>query len=140
MNITSEYLVLDGTKTINKESFLKEIGILLNFPDHYGQTWKDLIECLREIVSIWEDENPPYIEKISDPHGIIPKDFIINIIWLDPLDFSVYNSDDFYTALDILKEANYDKKTPLKFVLASNVRNININSTTSNSNDTDVQT
>ena len=49
----------------------------------------------------------------------------VNIIWLDPLDFSKYNSADFYTAIDILKSVTEDEINPLSFVLATNVCNVN---------------
>ena len=49
----------------------------------------------------------------------------INIIWLDPLDFSKYNKADFLIALDILKGITEDEANPLIFVLATNIINVN---------------
>lgn len=119
---TMNYLILEGSKTTNKESFLREIGLLLNFPDYYGHNWDALNDCLTDITNInnWKSKDPDSVEDVIDENTKI------NIIWLDPLDFSKYNYADFLVALDILKEVNSDESNPLQFVLASSVSNINM--------------
>ena len=105
------YLILDGNKTVDKSSFLSEISALLKFPDYFGHNWDALTECLA-CSEHWTLE-----DTCKDN---------ITVIWLDPLDFSKYNSDDFFTALEILKSINNDENNPLQFALASKVNNINI--------------
>ena len=125
------YLILDGSKTVDKVSFLNELELLLHFPDYsdeYGTfvwDWDEFTKHLNSIVTIWENENPNYIEPVSDEHGVLPKDLIVNVIWLHPLNFSIYNSADFLTALDILKSVNEDENNPLTFLLAGDVSSIN---------------
>ena len=119
------YLILDGSKTVDKTSFLTQIANLLKFPDYFGHNWDALDECLGDIVSIWEGKNPKYIEPISDADGALPPDLKVTVLWLDPLNFSKYNNADFLTALDILKSATEDETTPLTFVLATNIVNVN---------------
>ena len=125
-NVDTIYLILDGSKTTNKESFLREIALLLKFPEDYEQSWGALNECLFNIQSIWENENPEYIEPVSDEHGIIPTNLVVKVIWNDPLDFGEYNPEDFRVAISILKEIGINKDNPLEFILASNVNNIDI--------------
>ena len=129
------YLILDGSKTTNKETFLVEIVDLLKFPDYYDEfdnnyifkwDWDDLSKHLKEVVKFWENENPEYIEPVSDEQGVIPSNLIVKVIWLDPLDFSEYNPDDFKTAINILKEITIDKDNILDFVLASSINAIDI--------------
>ena len=52
---------LDGTKITDKQSFLKEIAITLEFPDWFGYNWDALEDCLRDLKSkylvIWTDTN-----------------------------------------------------------------------------------
>ena len=107
---SSIHLILDGNKTVDKSSFLSEISALLKFPDYFGHNWDALTECLA-CSEHWTLEE-------------ICKDNII-VIWLDPLDFSKYNSADFYTAVDVLKGVTEDESNPLSFVLASNIINVN---------------
>jgi hypothetical protein len=119
------YLILDGNKTVDKTSFLAQISDLLKFPDYFGHNWDALNECLGDIVSIWEAQNPKYIEPISDADDALPPDLKVNVLWLDPLNFSKYNNADFLTAIEILKGATQDETTPLTFVLATNIVNVN---------------
>lgn len=119
------YLLWDGSSAVDKASFLAQISELLKFPDYFGHNWDALDECLGDIVSIWEGSNPSYIEPIRDAEGALPPDFKVNVIWLDPLNFSKYNNADFLTALDVLKSATEDETTPLTFILATNVINVN---------------
>lgn len=37
---------LDGTKIVDKQSFLKEIAIALKLPDWFGYNWDALEDCL----------------------------------------------------------------------------------------------
>ena len=108
---SSIHLILDGNKTVDKSSFLSEISALLKFPDYFGHNWDALTDCLA-CSKDWTLEETY-------------KDNII-VIWIDPLEFSKYNSDDFFTALEILKSINNDENNPLQFALASKVNNINI--------------
>lgn len=119
------YLILDGSNTVDKASFLAQINDLLKFPDYFGHNWDALDECLGDIVSIWEGSNPSYIASISDGDGALPPDLKVNVIWFDPLNFSKYNNADFLTAVDVLKGATEDETTPLTFVLATNIVNVN---------------
>ena len=129
------YLILDGSKTTNKETFLVEIVDLLKFPDYSDEfdnnyifkwDWDDLSKHLKEVVKFWENENPEYIEPVSDEQGVIPSNLTVKVIWLDPLDFSEYNPDDFKTAINILKEITIDKDNILDFVLAGSIDAIDI--------------
>ena len=49
-----EIVYLDGNNITGKESFLKEIATVLNFPDWFGYNWDSLIDCLREIAGKYE--------------------------------------------------------------------------------------
>jgi cytochrome c556 len=96
------YQILDGSKTIDKISFLEEIGILLKFPQPFETTWEALNENLKNLEEnfkdFWEDAT---IDQI-------------NLIWENPKEFS-NNSEDFNMAVKALKEAvNY---SPIKFVV-----------------------
>jgi hypothetical protein len=122
------YLILDGNKTVDKASFLNEIGALLKFPNYYGKNWDALDECLGDIISIWESSNPSYITPISGVDSALSPDLKVNVIWLDPFNFSKYNKGDFLIALDILKGITEDETNPLTFVLATNIINVNTDS------------
>ena len=113
------YLVLDGTKTFDKASFLTQIKGLLKISDDFENTWDVLKDCLNDVTTInnWKSKEFTFIEDIVNTK--------VNIIWLDPLDFSKYNSADFYTAIDILKSVTEQELHPLSFVLATNVCNVN---------------
>ncbi len=41
---------VDGWLAQTKSEFLKAIGLALSFPDHYGQNWDALVDCLREVA------------------------------------------------------------------------------------------
>jgi RNAse (barnase) inhibitor barstar len=113
------YLVLDGTKTFDKASFLAQIKGLLKISDDFESTWDTLKDYLNDVTTInnWKSKEFSFIEDNVN--------IKVNIIWLDPLDFSKYNSADFYTAIDILKSVTEDEINPLSFVLATNVCNVN---------------
>lgn len=113
------YLVLDGTKTFDKASFLIQIKGLLKISDDFKNTWDVLKDCLNDVTTInnWKSKEFSFIEDNVNTK--------VNIIWLDPLDFSKYNSADFYTVIDILKSVTEDETNPLIFVLASDVCNVN---------------
>lgn len=113
------YLVLDGTKTFDKASFLVQIKGLLKISDDFKNTWDVLKDCLNDVTTInnWKSKEFSFIEDNVNTK--------VNIIWLDPLDFSKYNSADFYTVIDILKSVTEDETNPLIFVLASDVCNVN---------------
>lgn len=113
------YLVLDGTKTFDKASFLIQIKGLLKISDDFENTWDVLKDCLNDVTTInnWKSKEFSFIEDNVNTK--------VNIIWLDPLDFSKYNSADFYTVIDILKSVTEDKTNPLIFILASNITNVN---------------
>ena len=113
------YLVLDGTKTFDKASFLTQIKGLLKISDDFESTWDVLKDYLNDVTTInnWKSKEFSFIEDSVN--------IKVNIIWLDPLDFSKYNSADFYTAIDILKSVTEDETNPLIFVLASNISNVN---------------
>jgi RNAse (barnase) inhibitor barstar len=115
------YLILDGNKTVDKASFLAQISDLLKFPDYFGHNWDALEECLNDVTTInsWISKEFSYIE------DNLIRYTKVNVIWLDPLNFSLYNSSDFYTAVDILKGVTQDEANPLTFVLASNIANVN---------------
>ena len=51
---SKEIVYLDGINITDKESFLKEIAPVLNFPDWFGYNWDSLIDCLREIAGKYE--------------------------------------------------------------------------------------
>jgi RNAse (barnase) inhibitor barstar len=104
------YKILDGSKTTDKTSFLQEISNLLYFPDYFEHNWDAFNGCLNNL----QDWNWP--DEIT---------YKITVIWLDPLNFSKYNNADFLTALDILKVATEDETTPLTFILATNIVNVN---------------
>lgn len=113
--ITSEdsniiYLILDGSKTVDKTSFLAQISSLLKFPDYFGHNWDALNDCL--------NHHEEWTLEYNTNNKIV-------IFWLDPLNFSKYNNADFLTALDILKAATEDETTPLTFILATNIVNVN---------------
>lgn len=118
LNLSTVYLVLDGTNITNKQQFLSSIGTLLKFPDYYGHNWDALDECLGNIVSIWEQENPTFIYPFIDVLDAIDKDLTVNVIWIKPEIMLNNNSEDFFSAVDILRQANIDK-TPLNFYLAN---------------------
>jgi RNAse (barnase) inhibitor barstar len=113
------YLILDGNKTVDKASFLTQIKGLLKISDDFESTWDVLKDCLNDVTTInnWKSKEFSFIEDNVN--------IKVNIIWLDPLDFSKYNSADFYTAIDILKSVTEDETNPLIFVLASNISNVN---------------
>ena len=113
------YLILDGNKTVDKASFLTQIKGLLKISDDFESTWDVLKDYLNDVTTInnWKSKEFSFIEDNVN--------IKVNIIWLDPLDFSKYNSADFYTAIDILKSVTEDKTNPLTFVLASNITNVN---------------
>ena len=115
------YLILDGSKTVDKTSFLAQISELLKFPDYFGHNWDALEECLNDVTTInsWKSKEFSFIE------DNLIRYTKINIIWLDPLDFSKYNKADFLIALDILKGITEDEANPLIFVLATNIINVN---------------
>ena len=110
------YLVLDGSKTFDKASFITELNLLLKFKSRRAQEWDVLKEDLNLIApcicSNFNEDSTNNINKIT-------------IIWLDPLDFSKYNKADFLIALDILKGITEDEANPLIFVLATNIINVN---------------
>ena len=91
-NPTVLYQILDGSKTIDKASFLKEISILLKFPQSFEATWETLNENLKNLKEnfkdFWEDAT---IDQI-------------NLIWDNPKEFS-NNSEDFIMAVKALREA-----------------------------------
>jgi len=109
LNLSTVYLVLDGTNITNKQQFLSSIGTLLKFPDYYGHNWDALDECLGNIVSIWEQENPTFIYPFIDVLDAIDKDLTVNVIWIKPEIMLNNNSEDFFSAVDILRQANIDK-------------------------------
>ena len=113
------YLILDGNKTVDKASFLTQIKGLLKISDDFESTWDVLKDYLNDVTTInnWKSKEFSFIEDSVN--------IKVNIIWLDPLDFSKYNSADFYTAIDILKSVTEDETNPLIFVLASNISNVN---------------
>ena len=110
------YLILDGTKTFDKASFITELALLLKFKSRRAQEWDVLKEDLNLIA--------PYIYSNFNEDSTNNINKII-VIWLDPLNFSKYNSADFYTAVDILKYITKQELHPLSFVLATNVCNVN---------------
>lgn len=69
---------LDGTKITSKESFLKEIAEVLEFPSYFGHNWDALEDCLRDLkgkyLVIWTNtdylNNETYNQaiKILDKH------------------------------------------------------------------------
>lgn len=118
-NLNTVYLVLDGTNIANKGQFLSAIGNLLKFPDYYGHNWDALDECLGDIVSIWEQENPTFISPFINVIDAIDKELTVNVIWIKSEIMFNNNADEFFIAVDILKQANTDKSTPLNFYLAN---------------------
>lgn len=115
------YLILDGSKTVDKTSFLAQISELLKFPDYFGHNWDALEECLNDVTTInsWKSKEFSFIE------DNLIRYIKVNVIWLDPLNFSKYNKADFLIALDILKDITEDEANPLIFVLATNIINVN---------------
>lgn len=115
------YLILDGSKTVDKSSFFAQISDLLNLSDYSKDGWDALKDCLINVVSInsWKSNDTTTIEDVIDENTKV------NIIWFDPIQFSKYNSADFLTALDILKEVTVDENNPLQFALAGQLRDIN---------------
>jgi hypothetical protein len=110
------YLILDGNKTVDKASFITELALLLKFKSRRAQEWDVLKEDLNLIAPcIYSNFNEDSTNNINK----------IIVIWLDPLNFSKYNSADFYTAVDILKYITKQELHPLSFVLATNVCNVN---------------
>lgn len=110
------YLILDGSKTVDKTSFISELHFLLRLKSRRTLEWDVLKEDLNLIAPVicsrFNEDSTNNINKIT-------------IIWLDPLDFSKYNKADFLIALDILKGITEDEANPLIFVLATNIINVN---------------
>ncbi len=110
------YLILDGSKTVDKASFITELDLLLKFKSRGAQEWDVLKEDLNLIgPCICSNFNKDLTDSINK----------IIIIWLDPLNFSKYNSADFLTAIDILKYITEQELHPLTFILATNIVNVN---------------
>lgn len=125
------YLILDGNKTTDKFSFLNELSLLLNLPKYSNEkadfvwNWDEIQKHLKNIVDIWQAENPSYVKTVSNKEGALPLDLKVNIIWLDPINFGIYNQGDLLIAIDILKEITEDKLNPLIFILAANISTVN---------------
>ncbi len=118
-DLSTVYLILDGNNILTKQDFLREIGALLKFPDYYGNNWDALEECLGDIVSIWQQENPTFLEPFIGSLDAVDKGLKVNVIWLYPENMFNNNPDDFGTAIDILRSANSNKTIPLNFYSSS---------------------
>jgi len=122
-DLTNVYLILDGNKISNKKEFLTEIGLLLKFPEYYDRNYDALDECLGDIIDIWTNNNPTVIEHIISPFtsviDAVDKGLQVNIIWVNSELFFNDDSEAYYTAVNILRDANKDKTTPLNFYLGT---------------------
>jgi hypothetical protein len=57
-------ITLDGRRCNTKKSLLKEIGVLLHFPEYYGHNFDALAECLEGIENsemYWFITHPSFI-------------------------------------------------------------------------------
>lgn len=69
--------ILDGVKTVDKKTLLKELAVVCGFPDYFGHNWDALNDCLGNIA--W---NHPAgtVQIVWNTQGILSNPDAIDII------------------------------------------------------------
>ena len=83
---TKNWILLNGDIINNKETFLKEISKLLNFPGYFGKNWDALNDCITDMS--WFDLSKP-----------------LHIIYKNSNNFQENSPNDFSIAMEIMSSA-----------------------------------
>ncbi|MDM8547603.1 barstar family protein [Candidatus Venteria ishoeyi] len=90
--ILSKPFLIDGNIIEGKESFFNEFSKKLQFPDFFGKNWDGFYDCITDLS--WLNTQESYL-----------------IIYENPFNFQLKNTDDWKIANEILLDAvNYWKQ------------------------------